>query len=243
LGAALGIGATLVSALGPAIDAARGAPAAAMGRAALERRSRARSRLAAWSAVPALAAAVVVLAISSRSLELAFAGLFFVLVAGALATPALTALLMRVLEPFAERGFGIPGLLAVRGVTASLSRTGVATAALAVAVATVIGIGMMITSFRGSLVEWLEATLTADLYVSLDGVAATADNDLIDDTLADAIADIPGVTGTSLTHVARLPTELGDLGLRASRPGPEGWGLDVVAAEPGALERLATEPV
>ena len=237
IGAVVGVGATLVSALGPAIDAARASPHAAMGRAALERRSRMRSRLAAWAAVPALLAAAIVLAIDSRSLALAFAGLFFVLLAGALVTPAVTALLMRALEPAAERGFGIPGLLAVRGVTASLSRTGVATAALALAVATVIGIGIMITSFRGSLIEWLETTLTADLYVSLDGAAE------IDDALLDAIAALPGVTGTSLTRVARLPTDIGELGLRASRPGPEGWGLDLVAAAPRALERLETEPV
>lgn len=237
LGAALGIGATLVSALGPAVDAARGAPAAAMRRAALERQSRARSRLAAWCALPALVAAAVVLSIGSRSLMLAFAGLFFVLVAGALVTPAVTSLLMRALEPLAERGFGIPGLLAVRGVTASLSRTGVATAALAVAVATVIGIGLMITSFRGSLIEWLETTLTADLYVSFDESARS------DDDLVTAIAALPDVSGTSLTRVARLPTALGDLGLRAAQPGPEGWGLEIVEAQAGALERLGSEPV
>src|SRR5690606_34177011 len=127
-------------------------------------------------------------------------------------------------------------LLAVRGVTASLSRTGVATAALAVAVATVIGIGMMIESFRGSLVEWLETTLTADLYVSLDRASS------VDDGLVAAIEAVPGVIGTSLNESMRIPTALGDLGLRASRPGPEGWGLDVVEAGPDALERLASEP-
>ncbi len=237
IGAALGIGATLLSALGPAIDAARGTPAATMRRAALERRSHARSRVAAWAAVPALAMAAMLLLIDRQSLELAFAALFFVLLGGALLTPVTTAALMRVLEPAAERSFGIAGLLAVRGVTASLSRTGVATAALAVAVATVIGIGMMITSFRSSLVDWLETTLTADLYVSIDERVP------VDDTLLDAIARIPDVAGTTLNHVVRLPTALGDLGLRAAQPGPEGLSLDIVAALPGAHERLATEPV
>ncbi|HEX6994415.1 MAG TPA: FtsX-like permease family protein [Gammaproteobacteria bacterium] len=237
VGAVVGVGATLVSALGPAVDAARGAPAAAMRRAALERRTRRRARLAAGATVPALGAAALLLSVESDSLVLGFGALFLVLVAGALATPAVTALSMRVLEPPVERGFGIPGLLAVRGVTASLSRTGVATAALAVAVATVIGIGMMIESFRGSLVEWLETTLTADLYVSLDRASSA------DDGLVAAIEAVPGVIGTSLNESTRIPTALGDLGLRASRPGPEGWGLDVVEAGPDALERLASEPV
>ena len=237
LGAALGIGATLLSALGPAVDAARSAPAAAMQRAALERRARRRARLAGVAAIPSLGAAALLLSIDSQSLLLGFAGLFLVLLAGALATPAVTTLLMRVIEPPVERGFGIPGLLAVRGVTASLSRTGVATAALAVAVATVIGIGTMIASFRESLVEWLETTLTADLYVSLDRGSP------VDDATLDAIGDIPGVIGTSLNQVARVPTELGDIGIRASRPGPEGWGLDIVDALPDALARLASDAV
>src|SRR5690606_23353575 len=72
LGAALGIGAALVSSLGPAVAAARGAPAVTTRGATLERRSTARSRIAAWAAVPSVAVAAVLLLIDSRSLELAF---------------------------------------------------------------------------------------------------------------------------------------------------------------------------
>src|SRR5690606_19142920 len=106
VGAVVGVGATLVSALGPAIDAARGAPEGTMRRAALERQTRRRARAAAVAAVPALGAAALLLAVESRSLLLGFAALFLVLVAGALSTPAVTALLMRALEPAVERGFG-----------------------------------------------------------------------------------------------------------------------------------------
>jgi putative ABC transport system permease protein len=236
LGGALGVGATLVSAAGPALDAARRAPDAAMRRASLERRTRRRSRLAAWSALPALGMAAVLLSLGPGSLEIAFAGLFFVLLAGALLTPAATALLMRVLEPVAERAFGVPGLLAVRGVTASLSRTGVAAAALAVAVATVVGIGLMISSFRASLVEWLETTLTADLYVSVDGLAAA------DETLPAAILAVPGVVGISLSRTARLPTVFGEISVRAATPGPDGWGLAVIDSTPSGLDTLEAEP-
>ncbi len=234
-GAALGIGATLLAALGPAVDAARGAPAAVMQRAALERSSRARGRLAAFAALPALAAAAVLLGAAPRSLTAAFGGLFCVLVAGALLTPAATVALMRILEPGADRAFGLPGVLAVRGVTASLSRTGVAAAALAVAVATVIGIGLMVSSFRSSLVEWLETTLTADLYVSLDGSTAA-------DGWAESIRELPGVAGLSLAQVARLPTRYGEIALRAALPGPEGWGLALLESAPGALATLEREP-
>ncbi len=45
------------------------------------------------------------------------------------------------------------------GVRASLSRTAVALAALMVAVATTVGVGLMVGSFRGTVVAWLEASL------------------------------------------------------------------------------------
>ncbi|HEU4617481.1 MAG TPA: FtsX-like permease family protein [Gammaproteobacteria bacterium] len=239
-GAGLGVVATLVAALGPARDAARSPPDAAIRRAALEKRTRARARLAAWLAPVALLLGLGLIRVDPRGLFAAFAGLFGVLAAGALATPAATAALMRVAEPLAARGFGLAGVLAVRGVTASLSRTGVATAALAVAVATVIGIGLMISSFRSSLEDWLHTTLTADLYVSFDeraGGGAGAD-------LAAAIAGLRGVDGVSLTEFARLPTDDGPLGLRAVSPGSKGWGLDIVEGDGGsALRALESEDV
>ncbi len=132
LGAALGLGATVVAAAKPAIDAAKAGPMAAMRRADLERRARLESRQAAVWALPLLGGAGVLLVLPSRGLVVAFAALFLVLAAGALATPAAAVILMRLSEGPARRIFRLPGVLAVRGVSASLSRTGVATAALAV---------------------------------------------------------------------------------------------------------------
>src|SRR5690606_8237232 len=91
------VGDPAFAALGPAVDAARAAPAAVMQRSALERSARTRGRLAAFAALPALGAAALLLGASPRSLATAFAGLFCVLAAGALLTPAATVGLMRVL--------------------------------------------------------------------------------------------------------------------------------------------------
>ena len=164
-GAALGFVATLLAAAKPALDAARIAPAAALRRAVLERRAHAAARRAAYVALPVLAASGLMLAFGPSELYAAFAGLFGVLAAGALLTPLATVALMSALDRVLARRAGIPVTLAVRGVSASLSRTGVATAALAVAVATVNGVGLMIASFRASLDDWLQTTLTADIYV------------------------------------------------------------------------------
>lgn len=232
---ALGVSATLLAAAKPAIDAARAAPAAVLRRAELERGARRGARIAAAAAVPLLGGGSWLLLRGGDDLYNAFAALFAVLAAGALLTPAATMLLMRGIETTARGALRLPGVLAVRGVSASLSRTGVATAALAVAVATVNGVGLMITSFRASLVDWLDATLTADLYVGFEPDGAR----LTEDDLA-AIERIAGIDGVSLSRTLVLPTSYGELALRAQQPGPEGWGLEIVAGDPTkALAALA----
>ena len=56
--------------------------------------------------------------------------------------------------------------MAARAVGASLSRTGIAIAALTIAVSVSVGVGLMIESFRTTVDRWLVASLPADLYVS-----------------------------------------------------------------------------
>src|SRR5690606_7934847 len=126
---------------------------------------------------------------------------------------------------------GLPGLLAARGVTASLSRTGVATAALAVAVAAVIGVGIMIGSFRTSLERWLDSTLTADTYISLgerggagNGTAAGAQGALVG-----RIAALEAVDGVALSRSRALPTRRGDVTVRGVSPDAGGFGLSLTA--------------
>jgi putative ABC transport system permease protein len=226
-GAALGIGATLAAAAKPALDAARTAPAAALRRAVLERRAQVAARRAACAALPLLAASGLLLALGPSALYVAFAGLFGVLAAGALLTPFATVLLMSALDRALARRLGVSVTLAVRGVSASLSRTGVATAALAIAVATVNGVGLMISSFRTSLDDWLDTTLTADIYVSA-GAEATLLSNLVD---SGALAAIPGVEGLTLTRTEVVPTTRGDVAIRAVQPGSRGWGLELVAGD------------
>jgi len=56
--------------------------------------------------------------------------------------------------------------MAVHSVNRSLSRTGIAIAALMVCVATTLGVSIMISSFRDSVSTWISDALRADLYVS-----------------------------------------------------------------------------
>jgi putative ABC transport system permease protein len=78
-------------------------------------------------------------------------------------------------------------------VSAEISRTGIAIAALMIAVAATIGMDLMIGSFRQTVAQWLQASLRADLYVSLPGEKMTADKSLADHRLKEKLTELPNV--------------------------------------------------
>ncbi|MEO8466741.1 MAG: ABC transporter permease [Gammaproteobacteria bacterium] len=235
-GAALGTAATLIAALKPALDAARASPAAVLRRATLERQAKRGAVVAAWLALPLLAVSGAILAYGPKNLVAAFGSLFAVLAAGALLTPLATVALMAMLDRLLGRFLGLPAVIAVRGVGASLSRTGMATAALAVAIATVNGVGLMIGSFRTSLSSWLETTLTADLYVTADPTTPLAADS---DVLA-MLMEVPGVAGVSVARALVVQSSVGEIAVRAFRPGARGFGLTIVSGPAdAALAALA----
>ena len=231
LSAALGIGATLVSALIPALMASRREITSAT-RSRVERGAQVLAHRFAWAALPTAGCAIVILLLADRGLWQAFVALFLVLVAGAMLIPLATHALMRLIERPIAALAGLPGRMAVRGVIDSLSRTGVATAALTVAVATVMSIGLMIASFRVSLIEWIDTTITADLYVDID-----PDSDRDIETALAEIDALPDVVGISRMRMTRIETPSGGLDLRAAAAGPEGYGVDVTAPESVSAEQ------
>jgi putative ABC transport system permease protein len=201
--AALGIGATLAAALAPAREAVATPPRVTLARATLERRMRGRAgRLAAAGAVVAMLSGVLLL-LPSRSVLPGFAALFVLILAAALVTPGATIAIMALLRPAAARG-GAVGTLAARGVTASLSRTAPAIAALSVALAVGTAVTIMITSFRGGVVAWLERSLPADLYVSAPDLGADRVDVVLEPALAGRVAALPGVAGISTYRHASL---------------------------------------
>lgn len=195
---ALGLGATLAAATVPAFEATRAPPGTVLRRAEVEHRTtRWAARLAALS-VLAAAAAAGFLAIESNSLVLGYAGLFTTVLAFALLCPGATALFASGLRPVIRRLFGVIGAMAARGVTSHLSRTAVAITALSIAVATTLGVGSMIASFRGAVVSWLESTLAADIYVTMpSAVAARASEATLDPRLVERIREVEGVESVS----------------------------------------------
>jgi putative ABC transport system permease protein len=232
--AALGLGATVLAALGPALEAASIPPRAVLSRASMERRTQRRLPWLLAAAGVALLLAILLLAAGRNSLVVSFAGLFGVFLAAAFATPPATAGMMKLLDRLLPASAPVPMRMAIRGTTASLSRTGVSVAALAVAVATVIGVGLMVSSFRISVDDWLRQTLVADFYLAIDEAWCRGAGGV-----AGLSADLRGLPGaTEVTYSQRRRLQVGgeEWRLWAVDAGRTGLGSELLAGDPATAK-------
>ncbi|MGW8266060.1 MAG: ABC transporter permease [Longimicrobiales bacterium] len=221
-GAFLGMGATTLAALPPALEASLAPPRITQTRSVLEERARrAVPRAAALGGI-LLTAGALLLLLPSRSILLSFGGLFGVVMGLALLTPLTTALLMGIAAPVANRTVGILGAMAARGVVAAMSRTAPAMAALVVAVSVTVGLGTMIASFRGTVSEWLDGTLRADIYVSVPGLVSSRAQGTLEPRVVDLLTAAPGVAGFNTYRDATLETPEGPTRVIALALDPRG---------------------
>lgn len=203
-GMLVGVGASVLAALVPAIEAARTAPQSTLRRSTLESRIR---RLlpwlvVAWAALTAVG--VALLWLRGGGLVTAFGGLFAVLIAAALLAPPVTAVLMRLFAPLGGRLLGVLGRMAPRDIIRSLSRTSIAIAALMTAVSVIVGVSIMVGSFRGTVVQWLDQTLQADIYISPPGVTANRVSGSLDPELVAMLKAWPGVARAVTSHTVQI---------------------------------------
>ncbi|UCH53999.1 MAG: ABC transporter permease [Pseudomonadota bacterium] len=201
-GALLGIAGTLLAMLVPAREAAVTPPQQTATRSLLETRAHYGAPRLALAGGGLLLAALVLLAYSSRDLLVAFAGVFLVIIGLTLMAPMVVHGVTRAPAAIVGRWTGPTGRLALRGIDASLSRTGVAIAALMLAVATTIGVGIMIASFRASVADWLDTTLRADLFVGVPSLKSTRNPAHLDPDFTARVRSLPGIGSvTSVRYV------------------------------------------
>ncbi|MFP4129373.1 MAG: ABC transporter permease [Halorhodospira sp.] len=221
MAAALGVVASGVASAGPAWEAATVTPRTALERASLEAKAR---RLVGPLGIGGLGLMVLGGALLwgyGGGLVAGFTGVFALLVGAALIVPWAVRRLAIALARPAGALIGAPGRMAARGVAAGLSRSGVAAVALVVAVTAVIGVSVMIDSFRASLATWLDSTLSADIYVRAPAETGSVPPTLPEGLAAD-LAAVPGVASVGTSRRLRVPSEYGEIRLRAFDHGPAG---------------------
>ncbi|MBT8398482.1 MAG: FtsX-like permease family protein [Gemmatimonadetes bacterium] len=221
-GAVLGLASTVLASFPPALEATLSPPRAALTRSVLEERAKKAVPRAAFLGAMLFAVGLFLLLLPSRSILLSFGGLFGIVMGLALLTPLTTAILMRFLAPVAGRAFGTLGVMATRGVVTAMSRTAPAMAALVVAVSVTVGLGIMITSFRDTVVQWLDGTLQADIYVSVPGLVSSRPQGTLDPVLVDRLTRAEGLAGYSTYREAVLETVEGEMRAVALDLFPEG---------------------
>ncbi|MBK1673062.1 ABC transporter permease [Ectothiorhodospira shaposhnikovii] len=219
-GLLLGLGVTLIAALGPAWEASGVSPREALRRSGLEHRVR---RVLPWL-LPAggvlMLSGFLLVGWPGQSLLPGFFALFLLILGYACLIPPLVWLMARLLSGPLGRGFGAPGRLAARGIGAGISRAGLAATALAIAVSATVGVGIMVDSFRGSVDLWLGQTLQSDLYVSAPGRSTLGVNPVLPDSLPARVASLPSVTDLSTARRVHLHTPSGPLEMMAIDPSP-----------------------
>jgi len=225
-GIGLGLGVTLLAALGPALEAARSQPRDVIRRTRVEGQAR---RLLPWLAaggILLILAGLGIIGLSARSMGIGFLALFLVIVGTALLMPLAVYGFATLTTPVFGRLFGTQGRLAARGITASITRSGLAVAALAVAVAATMGVSIMIGSFRTSVSDWLANTLTSDIYISAESSSGASRGGDLPPALADQLLALPEVEALSQGRSKRIETPDGPvltLALESSTGQPRGF--------------------
>jgi putative ABC transport system permease protein len=220
----------LAAALLPALEVAASAPQLGLARSVLETRAvRLARTLAVVGALLAVGAGLIAW-VSGRNLLAGFATLFMLLLSVAAVTPAA----LRALAQAAARlGAHLSPVarLACGDIAASLSRTGVACAALGMALTAMIGVAIMVESFRESLREWLIHSLRADVYVSAPGPAEASERRL-DPAVIRALLATPGIRDHSESRRVEVASPRGALDLNAVRLAPASYaGLQFTQAD------------
>jgi len=234
---AAGLGTALLASLLPALEVAGSAPQLGLRRSVLEGRATLGARRLAWLSLAFALAACALIAASGRSVFAGFTALFLLLASVAALTPSVLRALAR-LASRALAGFSSVGRLALEDVAASLSRTGVAVAALGMAVAAMIGVSIMVESFRVSLRHWLEQTMRADIYIAAPGPGVGRPERRLEPAVLDALIATPGVADHSASRSVIVHSSRGAIALDALHLAPGSYaGIDLTAGDPREVWR------
>lgn len=199
LALAIGIGVAVASALAPAREASLVPPTEAMARGRREyaiRVERTRDVLI-GSLLGVLGVIAAFLpAISDKPL-FGYLSALFLIAASALSIPALVYWFTTIASTLMGRFLGVETMLASRSLAGSLRRTSVLVGALSTAIAMMTSVGIMVGSFRQTVISWMDSQLPADLYLRPAGNPAADRHPTISLDLIDRIAKLPGVESVS----------------------------------------------
>ena len=220
----VGVGVAVTSALAPAREAALVSPTEAMARGLREYTIRVeRTRDAGIALVLALAGATAARlpAVGGKPI-FGYLSALLLIGASALTIPALVYWITSVASTTLRKFMGVEAMLASRSLAGSLRRTSVLVGALSTAIAMMTSVGIMVGSFRQTVITWMDSQLPADLYLRPAGDPSADRHPTISLDLTDRIAKLPGVQSVSRFRAYEieyqgLPVTLGSADTAESR--------------------------
>jgi putative ABC transport system permease protein len=106
--------------------------------------------------------------------------------------------------------------MAARDVANSLSRTSIAIAALMVAVSVTIGVSVMVSSFRHTVIAWLDQTLQGDIYISAPTLTSTTTSAPVEREVIAALQSRPEVEQVLVLRSVTVDSPSGPVHIAAS---------------------------
>ncbi|MDR9415472.1 MAG: FtsX-like permease family protein [Gracilimonas sp.] len=218
-GVILGICATLIAAFWPAREASQAEVSTVLKRSSNE--SKILSRILPLAGIGVLGGltGVGILLIPKGGIVAGYSSLLFMIVGFSLVTPLLIVGMAKIFRPLMGKANGLIGKMSVRGVVTELSRTSVAIAALVVAVAATVGVGVMVDSFRTTVVSWLEAQLQADIYIQPPSSVTRQADSTLEPMLVNLLIETEGVAEASSVRSVDVRTNNGTDNLVAINQG------------------------
>ena len=220
----IGVGVAVTSALSPAREAMLVPPVDAMshGRREYTAQMHKGRDLVVAILLGAAAAFASQLPPVARKPLFGYLAALLLIIAAAYAIPTLVSSLASLTAQSLRKLLGAEGLLAARSLAASLNRTSVLVAALSTAIAMMVSVGIMVGSFRQTVVTWMNGQLPADLYIRPAGSPAADRHPTLSPDLAEKIAALPGVASVDRLRAYEItydgmPVTLASMELSTSR--------------------------
>lgn len=205
----LGISGTILAAFWPARQAALSTLTMVLRRSSTETALLDWMPRLRWIALLFLGLGTGVLLIQDEYIVTGYLSLLLLIIGFSLLVPQFIITIVKWVSRPTKKIFGVIGLMSVRGVAADLSRTSVAIAALVVAVAATIGVGMMIDSFRYTVESWLGSQLQADIYIQAPGGLAQQANASLDPHMITLMRERPEVRSSHTIRRTEIETNFG----------------------------------
>jgi len=220
----IGVGVAILSAYSPARDASLVSPVEAMARGRREYIARAHKSRDLWLALVLGILAAVAARVPAVEGKPVFGYLSAILlvIASALAIPAFADAVISCSSRWLGKILGVEALLASQSLSAALRRTSVLVGALSTAIAMMVSVGIMVGSFRETVLLWMNDRLPADLYLRPAGEPAPDRHPTISLELADKISKLPGIAGVDRLRAYEInydgmPATLASVDLSALR--------------------------